>query len=57
MLTKTYKQTKLNNYWLSQPMPTSNIANLSDEYQQENTDQIERKTKPPPIFVNKVGNI
>ncbi|KMQ90007.1 nucleic-acid-binding protein from transposon x-element [Lasius niger] len=59
IMTRNLKQTKLNNYWLNQPVSTSNsFASLEDEVQQEtNTDLKEKTTKPPPIFIDKVSNM
>lgn len=53
------KQTKLNTYWLSQPIPISNrFDELSVETEQENSKPIgEKVPKPPPIFVDKVENL
>lgn len=58
-MTRHLKQTKLNNYWLSQPVSTSNsFASLEEEDQQEtNTDLNEKTTKLPPIFIDKVSNM
>ncbi|KAH9638226.1 hypothetical protein HF086_017318 [Spodoptera exigua] len=55
------KQTKLDTYWLSQsqPIPTTNqFACLeSDNLEAEETVVEQKIDKPPPIFVDKVGNI
>lgn len=56
---KTQKQKKLDNYWLSQPTPTSNsFYELdSDPQTTQDKDTTEKPTKAPPLYVDKVGNI
>lgn len=55
-LPTSQKQTKLNSYWLSAPITTSNrfsgldVINNSSETSQ-------KPIKPPPLFVDKVSNI
>lgn len=53
------KQSKLNSYWLSAPVHTSNgFAVLNSDEQREAPKSSEEKTeKPPPIYVGKVTNI
>lgn len=57
----TQKQTKLDTYWLSQrqAIPTTNrFASLEgDNLETEQTTATDKINKPPPIFVDKVGNI
>lgn len=56
-----HKQTKLDAYWLSQPQPiqvTNSFASLDNEGSQlDKVTSIEKSSKPPPIFVDKVSNI
>lgn len=57
--TRNLKQTKLNSYWLSQPVPTSNsFASLEEENQQEINATLNKKTfRLPLIFIDKVSNM
>lgn len=60
--TKNPKQTKLNAYWLGQPIPVSNRFSVLEIEDENNEHQIsaepkEKSAKPPPIFVDKVSNI
>lgn len=55
-----YKQTRISNYWLSAPVPTSNrFESLSSETEKddETVENQEKLLKPPPIFVDGVSNI
>ncbi|CAG4950937.1 unnamed protein product [Colias eurytheme] len=56
---RALKQTKLNAYWLSEPVPTSNsfaeLDSLPSDLSQEK--QPEKQPRPPPLFVDKVDNI
>lgn len=56
---KKQKQTKLNNYWLSNSVPVSanKFAGLTVEEPRTTIEPKEIMTKPPPIFVDKVSNI
>lgn len=61
-MTQRCKQTKLDNYWLSAPIETSNrferLEQESDDEDQGNKSSYKDKiAKPPPIFVDGVGNI
>lgn len=62
-LKRNLKQTKLNNYWLSNPVPTFNsFDNLDVETQHDAeahqaSNSSEKSIKPPPIFVDKVNNV
>lgn len=53
------KQTKLNSYWQSALVTTSNnFSSLDDVKQQEEEEtKVEKVAKPPPIYVAKVINI
>lgn len=52
------KQSKPNTYWLSQPITTSNsFSQLDLEETLDLKDKVNKSTKPPPIFVDKVNNI
>lgn len=57
--TRNQKQTKLNTYWLSAPVQTSNrFAALEKEDQQtELISPGEKTPKPSPIYVDRVSNI
>ncbi|KAF9814128.1 hypothetical protein SFRURICE_000123 [Spodoptera frugiperda] len=54
---KTQKQKKLDNYWLSQPTPTSNsFYELdSDPQTTQDKDTTEKPTKAPPLYVDKIA--
>lgn len=57
---KNQKQSKINTYWLSQPVPTSNsFSDLENDEDKEEPQpqQVEKIAKPPPIFIDKVMNI
>lgn len=58
-LSRNLKQTKLNNYWLSTPVPISNrFENLeTEDHPETDPSTNEKLTKPPPIFVDKVNNV
>lgn len=58
------KQAKVDQYWLSKPVTVSNsFSELGNELQDDQTDEQEHSQqtvkvpRPPPIFVDKVGNI
>lgn len=56
------KQSKLSSYWLSQPLPTSNVfselEDLEDKEKENSQPQpVEKLPKPPPLFIDKVTNI
>lgn len=60
-----HKQSKMDHYWLSNPISTSNSFSQleeseetqEDQCQQPKQKQTEKSPRPPPIFVDKVGNI
>lgn len=58
-ITRNYKQKKMSDYWLSNPIQTTNsFSSLADEGNKEQTEKrIETEPKPPPIFVEGVQNI
>lgn len=58
-INKTLKQKKLDTYWLSQPIPTSNrFSDLIDDSQIAQTnDTVVKPVKPPPLYVDRVSNI
>lgn len=53
------KQTKLDGYWLSNPVPTANSFSLLSNEDESPTSPTPRdkSSKPPPIFVDGVSNI
>lgn len=50
------KQTKLNSYWLSAPITTSNQFSSLD-VSNDTPETAQKPIKPPPLFVDKVSNI
>lgn len=51
------KQSKLNSYWLSQKIETSNRFSELEVEQETIVKELAREPRPPPIFVDRVSNI
>lgn len=55
------KQSKLDSYWLSQPIDLTNsfsgLEEEKDESPSGNQPSYQKLSRPPPIFIDKVGNI
>jgi hypothetical protein len=52
------KQSKINQYWLSHPITTSNrFTTLESQVDNTSVPTEEKVVRPPPIFVDKVANI
>lgn len=55
-LSTSQKQTKLNSYWLSAPVTTSNRFSSLD-VTNDTPETAQKFIKPPPLFIDKVSNI
>lgn len=51
------KQSKLNSYWLSHKIETSNRFSELEVEQETILKELAREPRPPPIFVDRVSNI